>query len=276
MSDLPAERLAVYESVFSYTGVDYFGPIISKQSKKTRTKSGQSKCYGVVFTYLTTRAVHLEVAEDLSTDSFILALRRFIARLGEPKAMWSYNDTNFVDTNKEPKTILSELSQSKISVTLINQKKAWKFNPPSSLWMGGSWGSIVKITKRCLTKLTKDKPMTYETLVTFLTKIEATLNSRPLTQITDDLHAFNELTPNHFILGKQALYFSPDTTKDNHVTSIARWKAVQVLTKMFWKRFILEYLSTLQTCKKWNKVQGNLKQKQFWSEKTAFFDHIGQ
>ena len=83
-----------------------------------------------MFTCLTTRVVHLEVAEDLSTDSFILGLQRFIARQGQPKTIWSDNGRNFVGANRELKTILSELNQSKISSTLINQKIAWKLNPP--------------------------------------------------------------------------------------------------------------------------------------------------
>ena len=87
MSDLPAERLAIYEPAFSYTGVDYFPPITLKQIKKSRTNSGQTKCYGAVLTCLTTGVVHLEGAGDLSTDSFILALRRFIARQGQPKTI---------------------------------------------------------------------------------------------------------------------------------------------------------------------------------------------
>ena len=90
-------------------------------------------------TCLTARVAHLEVALALSTDSFILALRRFIARRSQPKTIWSDNGTNFVSVNKELKNILSELNQNKISSTLINQKIAWKFNPPSSPWRDECW-----------------------------------------------------------------------------------------------------------------------------------------
>ena len=90
-------------------------------------------------TCLTTRVAHLEVALALSTDSFILALRRFIARRSQPKTIWCDNGTNFVSVNKELKNILSELNQNKISSTLINQKIAWKFNPPSSPWRDECW-----------------------------------------------------------------------------------------------------------------------------------------
>ena len=86
------------------------------------------------------------------------------------------------------------------------------------------------------------------------------MNSRPLTEKSDNINDLNVLTPNHFILGKQSLHFSPDTIKDVHETSRTRWKAVQALTKTFRGRFIQEYLPTLQIRKKWNKVQCNLKQ----------------
>ena len=66
--------------------------------------------------------------------------------------------------------------------------------------MGRSWKSIVKITKRCLTNIAKDRPMDYEALVMFSTEIEAILNSHPLTQISVDINDFNALTPKNFIL----------------------------------------------------------------------------
>ena len=80
MGQLPNERTTVFDPVFTNTEVDYFEPILVRNSKRTRFTSGHNKRYGVVFTCLTTRATHLELAGDLSTDSFILALKRFIAR----------------------------------------------------------------------------------------------------------------------------------------------------------------------------------------------------
>ena len=87
MAELPAERTSFDEAAFTFTGVDYFGRITIKQSKKTRSTKGMDKRYGVVFTCLTFRAVHLKVAGDLSTDSFIMALKRFIARRGRPRTI---------------------------------------------------------------------------------------------------------------------------------------------------------------------------------------------
>ena len=102
------------------------------------------------------------------------------------------------------------------------------------------------ITKRCLTNIAIDRPLTYEVLVMFLAEIEATLNSRPM-----NVSVFN---PNRFILGKQLLYFSPDSIKGNHVTCRTCWQSIQALTKMVWRYFMREHLRMLPIRKKWNKV----------------------
>ena len=76
MGQLPNKRTAVFDPVFTNTGVDYFGLILVKNSKRARFTSGHNKRYGVVFTCLITRATHLELADDLGIDSLILALKK--------------------------------------------------------------------------------------------------------------------------------------------------------------------------------------------------------
>ncbi|XP_068723837.1 uncharacterized protein [Montipora capricornis] len=89
MASLPYDRLQIAPP-FSKVGVDFFGPLRVKYLRK------QEKRYGCLFTCLVTRAIHLEVAFSLSTDSFIMCLRRFIARRGKPTVIYSDNGTNFV------------------------------------------------------------------------------------------------------------------------------------------------------------------------------------
>ena len=82
MSDLPKQRLDIGSSAFNNTMIDYFVPMIVKLNKGTRTSQVTGKRYGAIFSCLTTRATHIELVGDLSTDKFILALRRFICRRG--------------------------------------------------------------------------------------------------------------------------------------------------------------------------------------------------
>ena len=98
MSELQKERLDAYDKPFYNTGIDFFGPIIVKLSRKTRAIQPKAKRYGVIFTCVT---IHLEIAGDLTTNSFILALRRFITRRGNVKHIRSDNGTNFKGAQKE-------------------------------------------------------------------------------------------------------------------------------------------------------------------------------
>jgi len=257
MSSLPLERLAIHQPPFTHTGIDYFGPILIKKHRKTRSTQAEIKRYGALFTCLTTRAVHLEVAGDMSTDSFLLTLRRFIARRGKPQTIYSDNGTNFVGAEVELKKALKLLNQSNVNNYLLERNIKWKFNPPSSPWMGGAWESIVKLAKRALKTVTNSRAIYDENLVTFFTEVEATLNSRPLVSISDDVNDFNVLTPNSFILGTSTSIFRTSDSKDSELSCRQRWKAVEALTNMFWRRFVREYVPTLQCRRKWNKVQRN-------------------
>ena len=136
----------------------------------TRTTRGVKKCYGVLFTCLTMRAIHIELAGDLSTDDFLLALRRFISCHGTVEIIRSDNGTNFVGANNEMKTCLKQLDQVKIKNYMCGKNIKWSFNPPASPWMGGVWESLVKSVKKTLKVIVKDRIFTEDCLYTFLCK----------------------------------------------------------------------------------------------------------
>ena len=176
MSNIPIDRIAVNEKPFSNTGVDYFGPIIIKLNKRTRSTQPTAKRYGVLFTCLTTRGVHLELATDITTDAFILALRRFIARRGHVKILRSDNGSNFIGAEKELKHALTCIDQNKVAQTLSKQHIQWKFNLPVSPWMGGVWEALVKTVKRALRTITRERLFTEDALTTFLCEVESIVN----------------------------------------------------------------------------------------------------
>ncbi len=110
------------EPPFTRVGIDYFGPFLVKKARS------ELKRYGCLFTCLTTRAIHLEVAHTLDTNSFINALQRFIARRGPPTEIRSDNGTNFVGGLRELRKAIGEWNQQKISDYLLQNNVKWIFN----------------------------------------------------------------------------------------------------------------------------------------------------
>ena len=195
MAALPAARLDSYQRPFTQTGVDYFGPM------EVAIERRREKRWGALFTCLVTRAVHLELAGSLSTDSFIMALRRFISRRGAPSHIHSDNGTNFVGAAKELKEALAELDQEKISGYLTSKETRWTFIPPYAPHMGGSWERMVRSIKTALKATLKDRVPKEETLYTLLTEAEMVVNGHPLTYVDADPESSEVLTPNHFLIG---------------------------------------------------------------------------
>ena len=126
MAGLPEEGIMPDKAAFTNVGVDYFGPIAVKRGR------GLLKRYGVLFTCLTSRAVHLEVADSLDTHSCINAIQRLICRRGPVSSLRSDNGRNFVGANKELKRSLVELNNAKIQGALIQDGIKWSINTPAA------------------------------------------------------------------------------------------------------------------------------------------------
>lgn len=143
VSHLPSERVTPDEPPFTHVGVDYFGPF------EVKSRRSLVKRYRVIFTCLAIRAIHIEVAPSLDRDSFINALRRFIARRGQVKELRSDNGTNFIGAKRELRTVNSETEQSQINDVLQKGIK-WTFNPPTGSHHGGPWERLIRSVKKVL------------------------------------------------------------------------------------------------------------------------------
>ena len=207
---------------------------------------------------MTTRAVHLEISNDLSTDSFILSLKRFIARRVQVKRLMSDNGTNFIGAERELREALNGIDQNRITNFLSQHSIDWKFNPPSSPWMGRIWEALIKSVKRALKVVIQDRLFTDETLATLMCEVESILNQRPLTYVSDDVNDYECLTPNHFLIG-ECSDFSPTEISDKSLNLRKKWKVVQAASQIFWKRWIHEYLPLLTIRRKWNNQIRNIK-----------------
>ena len=150
MSDLPYERVTPGEPPFTFVGVDYFGPFYVKRGRCMEKK------YGVLFTCLAMRAVHIEVAHSLDTSSFINALRRFIARRGSPHVIRSDNGTNLTSGEKELREAIDGWNKSKIGQFLLQKEVRWVFNLPTASHMGGIWERMIRSVRKVLSALLKN------------------------------------------------------------------------------------------------------------------------
>ena len=180
MGQLPYARVTTPDRPFSYCGIDYFGPVEVTIGRR------HEKRYGVLFTCLTTRAIHLEVAPSLTTDAAINAIRRMVNRRGVPQQMYSDNGTNLRGADTELKKALAEFDQVRILNELTPQRIEWHFIPPAAPHMGGSWERMVKSVKTALRVTLKERAPKEDDLLTFMTEAENLVNSRPLTKVSED------------------------------------------------------------------------------------------
>ncbi|XP_055844833.1 uncharacterized protein LOC129911149 [Episyrphus balteatus] len=245
MAQLPPARLASFCRPFSFVGVDYFGPMNVTIHRRTE------KRWGVLLTCLTTRAVHLEVAHSLSSDSCILAIRNFIGRRGTPIEMYSDNGTNFVGAERELREALQNINQNKLIETFTSTSTKWKFIPPGSPHMGGSWERLVRSVKTTLYQVMPDRNPSDELLRSMLIEVENIVNSRPLTYIPIDSENEEALTPNHFLLGSSS-GSKPLAIFDDDIRVLKNnWLISQQFAEHFWKRWVREYLPTITRRAKW-------------------------
>lgn len=254
MADLPLGRVQP-SAPFSHTGVDYAGPfhITLKRARGQRTQ----KAYLCLFICLSTKALHLELAPDLSTQSFLNAFKRFVSRRGLCDVIYSDQGTNFVGAKGYMAELYDLIDSSEYKAEFAKEfadnRIRWQLNPPSAPHFGGLWESNVKAVKSHLFKVIGKQILCVDEFVTVLTQIEALLNSRPLSLMSEDPSELECLTPSHFLLGKPLRSLpSVDFSKDN-VNSLTRPALLDAIVQQYWKRWHIEYLHTLQSRNKWSR-----------------------
>lgn len=248
MAPLPDVRTTVDCAPFSACGVDYFGPF------EVRIGRSMWKRYGCLFTCLRTRAIHIEVAHSLSTDSFLMALMRFIGRRGVPSVIYSDNGSNFVGAESELKRTLIELDQERIQRTLVGRGIDWYFNPPSASHWGGIWERMIRTVRRIMQAVVREQVMTDEALFTYLIEAERIVNDRPIIPVYDDPECPSVLRPSDLLLLNQRHGLSCKNVS-LHERYTKGWRQAQHLANVFWKRWVREYLPTIQIRPKWNKSE---------------------
>ena len=247
MADLPADRLTPDEPPFTSTGIDFFGPFFVKRGR------AQEKRYGVIFSCLVSRAVHIEVADSLSTDSFLCALRRFVARRGQVKRIRTDRGTNFVGGERELASAVDQLMKDEAAVhdAMLRRNIEWTFNTPNASHHGGVWERMIRSIRKVLDGVLTQQTLTDETLRTLFCEVESVLNSRPLTVVSHDHKDPQPLGPNDILLLGGTAPIPAGVFGADDLYAKRRWRQVQYMADLFWSRWRREDVLLLQRRQKW-------------------------
>lgn len=246
MAPLPEARVSEHLHAFTHTGMDYFGPLYVTVGRH------REKRWGVIFTCMASRAVHLEIAYSLTTDSAIMAIRRFLCRRGPVRHIYCDNGTNLRGASVEMRTAVESIDDDKVREDLLRKMIEFHFIPPAAPHMGGSWERLIRSVKNNLDVILKEQFPTDEVLQTLFTEIEGILNNRPLTHVSVDPDDQTALTPNHLLLGGALDNTQPGEFTDRDMILRKAWRKSQRLADMFWKRWSREYLPQLAKRSKWH------------------------
>ena len=242
---------------FTFTGVDFTGALYVRQGTE------EVKVYLCLFTCATTRAVHLEIVQDLTAEMFLLAFRKFAGRRSLPTIMISDNGSTYLSAANQLRSLM-ELSE--VKEELGKRGVSWRFIPKKAPWHGGFWEGLIGLTKTAIKKVLGRRYVSLSTLETIIVEIEAMLNDRPLTFVSSEYGDPEPLTPAHLLHGRRITCLPHQAVELNELTDPSYGEAAQVRKRAklqaavlndFQKRWCHEYLTSLRD---YHKASGNNQQ----------------
>ncbi|XP_059093162.1 uncharacterized protein LOC131888340 [Tigriopus californicus] len=242
MGPLPLELRVDNPVAFGKIAVDFFGPLFPEEG---------GKAHGCLFTCLYSRAIHLELTPDLSTEQFIDALRRLIARRGRTRVMLSGNAQTFKAANRDLKSLFSKLDKSKITQTFHDI--SWVFSIERAPWNNGVAERMVRTVKTPLRIMLQKSRLSFRDLETLLIEVEGIVNNRPLAVTKDNQDEHHAITPAELVIGRR-IDILPDYAGniEDDPPFVKRWKHLKAMLNQFWRRWSKDYLLELQPTRKWH------------------------
>ncbi|XP_045139268.1 uncharacterized protein LOC123520764 [Portunus trituberculatus] len=242
---------------FFHTALDLFGPFIIRDAVKRRTRG---KSFGLIFTCLTTRAVHLDLSEGYSMTDFLATLRRFVSIRGFPRTIHSDNGTQLVAASKVLKDMVKQWNMEEITSFGTSEGMEWHFNEAADApWYNGCCESLIRLVKRGLTRVIGESILTFGELQTVLYETANLINERPIgIKPGNCIDLGTYLCPNELILGRASVkvphgkfYEKDDPNK--------RLKFITDLVEGFWRKWQRDYFPTLLLHSKWHCSKRNVK-----------------
>ena len=238
---------------FYMCGVDFIGPF------QVHGSSEIEKAYIIIFSCLVSRALYLVLVSDRRTETFLRAVRELSARHCEPVLFISDNEGAFKAANN----VLKYISESS---SFQNTKIHWKFLPSRASWMGGIYERLVQLVKIELMKMQGKSKFNLIEWRSHLAEVEAIINDRPLTYVSDDAKEPEVITPRAIIHGcLSESNLATDINIDKAIIAmkeyqnnpIELYKRKLVHKNQFWSKLCEEYIQLLNTSAyRKNKSQG--------------------
>ncbi|XP_065092638.1 uncharacterized protein LOC135713451 [Ochlerotatus camptorhynchus] len=239
MADLPSERVTPAPP-FLKVGVDYCGPF-------------------PIFICLVTKAVHLELVGDLTSEAFLAAFKRFVARSGKPTLVMCDNALNFVGARRKLDELHELFRNQQFQQSIVNEAEEdeieFRFIPARSPNFGGLWEAAVKSFKSHFKRTIRSRTLLHDEMQTVIVQVEAILNSRPLTPISNDPTDFEALTPGHFLVQRPLTAVPEPDLSHIPENRLSLWQKSQDFVQQIWSS---QYLSDLHNRTKWTRRRNNI------------------
>jgi transposase InsO family protein len=251
---LQGQKMAPFHSsrigptpIFSSVAVDLFGPLEFRDMVKKRVTG---KGWGVIFVCTATTAIHIELTESYSTDSFLQALRRFVCMRGAPARIYSDRGTQLVQAAKE----VAQWDFSAIQSWCSERKFTWELVPTGGQHMNGLAERMIGIVKKTLVSTLKNRPCSFNELNTVLCEVALIINSRPIgiTGRGSDLEAGGPITPLHLMLGR-ATAEAPRVVAGGFTPLNSRLQYVEEIRREFWNKFRAIVFQGLDRSYRWRR-----------------------
>ena len=254
MGQIPSLRVAAGSPPFFNTAIDMFGPLHIKLNRKT-LKEAQV----VIFACMTTRAIHLELVNDKTSDAFLMAFRRFASLRGHPNVCWSDCGTNFVGAQSYLKEITQSWNISKFQSVLSEDfccDFKWQWNIPHASHQNGVVETLIKSVRQSLDATCKNQAFTEEQWRTFLSETTYIINGRPLYPSSNDIWESPPITPNDILIGHHLPPPKPEPEERINPRHLLR--STQDRINEFWKCWMRYFAPNLLPRNKWFRTRENV------------------
>ena len=248
-------RVAAGFPAFSNTSIDMFGPVQVRLGRKTLKEA-----HVIIFTCMTTSVFHLELIKDRSTDTFLMAFRRFVSLRGNPNNCWSDCGTNFIGAQHYLKELLNDWDISRIQTVISEEFSStfqWSWNVPRASHQNGIVESLIKSVRRALDAMSKNQALTEEQWRTYLAEVTCLINQRPLYPSSNGIWESPPITPNDLLIGN---HFPPPMPEvESKVNPRHLMRSTEKRVQEFWNCWMKYFAPNLLPRNKWFRKRENLR-----------------